>query len=178
MPNGILSRDDDGNYLMRTTGTPPWCCASAVARIEPRPRRESRPAAERYPSSGTESSQTHRWRREAAANSSLETPILLQRRSFGEISGYQSGVSGSIGAPRDALSGSEIKGLRIFAPYTRACTRVWPPKSEVVEPWWDELWRSHTWRVDLPTATPRHVSDKRKEVRQLCWKAKRARWNH
>ena len=55
-------------------------------------------------------------------------PNFTPKKSFGEISGYQGGISGSIGAPRDALSGCEIKRLRIFAPYTRACTRVRPTK--------------------------------------------------
>ena len=55
-------------------------------------------------------------------------PNFAPKKSFGGIPGYQRGVSGSIGAHRAALSGSEIKRLRIFAPYTRACTRVRPTK--------------------------------------------------
>src|SRR6516162_1105939 len=55
-------------------------------------------------------------------------PNFAPKKSFGGIPGYQRGVSGSIGAHRAALSGSEIKHLRIFAPHTRACTRVRPTK--------------------------------------------------
>src|SRR5215472_10516253 len=64
---------------------------------------------------------TLRWRRQSGANSSLK--ILTLKKFFGGFWDIRAVFRARLGAHRVALSGSEIKGFRIFArAYARETT--------------------------------------------------------
>ena len=111
-----------------------------------------------------------------SGNPNFNTP----KKFFGGFRDIRAVFRARLGAHRVALSGSEIKGLRIFAPYTRARTRVRPPKSEVfLLPSPEKMPSVRNSRgVAVSKSTLSSNGFVKVHPTRVRWKAKRARRNH